>query len=251
MFADLFIRRPVFAIVCSLVILLVGAISIPTLPVEQYPDVSPVQVVVSAEYVGANAQIVEETVTSVLERQINGVEGMRYINSTSSNDGTSTITVTFKQGYDKNVAAIDVQNRIALVEPQLPETVRKAGISVTKQSTGSIIGIALYNEKEGQYSNDFLSNYADLYIADPLKRIDGVGAVRIYGDRRYAMRLWLDPSRLASRHLTAGDVVDALNRQNLQVGAGRIGQPPTTNGQMYQIDLQVQSRLRKSQNLKI
>ena len=245
MFVDTFVKRPVLAIVCATVILLVGVISIPLLPVEQYPDISPVQVVVSAEYVGASAQVVEDTITTVLERQINGVEGMRYMSSTSSNDGASTITVTFKPGYDKNIAAIDVQNRVSLAEPQLPPAVRQSGISVTKQSTGSIIGIALFSDPEGQYDRNFISNYADLYVIDILKRIEGVGAVRTYGERRYAMRLWLDPNRLASRLLTAQDVVDALNQQNLQVGAGRIGQPPAMDGQMYQIDLQVQGRLQE------
>ncbi len=157
MFADFFIKRPVFAIVCSLIILLVGVISILTLPVAQYPDVSPVQIVVSANYPGASAQVVEETVTIVLEQQINGVEGMRYINSTSSNDGTSTIIVTFKQGYDKDIAAVDVQNRVSIAEPRLPEPVRQTGVSVTKQSSNSILGIALYGEKEGEYDDVFIS----------------------------------------------------------------------------------------------
>nr|WP_250125779.1 efflux RND transporter permease subunit [Chroococcidiopsis sp. CCMEE 29] len=245
MLADFFIKRPVFAIVCSLIILLVGVISIPTLPVAQYPDVSPVQIVVSANYPGASAQVVEETVTIVLEQQINGVEGMRYINSTSSNDGTSTIIVTFKQGYDKDIAAVDVQNRVSITEPRLPEPVRQAGVSVTKQSSNSILGIALYGEKEGEYDDVFISNYADLYVLDRIKRIEGVGALRYYGERRYAVRVWLDPMRLASRNLTAQDVVDALNNQNLQVGVGRIGQPPAPKGQMYQIDLQVRGRLKE------
>lgn len=245
MFADFFIKRPVFAIVCSLVILLVGAISLPTLPVAQYPDISPVQVVVTANYTGASAQVVEDTVTTVLERQINGVEGMRYMNSTSSNDGTSTITITFKQGYDKDIAAIDVQNRVAIAEPRLPEVVQQTGVTVTKQSSSSILGIGFFSE-EGKYDDNFISNYADLYVLDTLKRLNGVGAIRIYGERLYAMRLWLAPNRLASRGLTAQDVVDALNRQNSQVGAGRIGQPPAMDEQMYQIDLQVQGRLKEA-----
>ncbi len=245
MFVDFFIKRPVFSIVCAFTILLVGIISIPTLPVAQYPDINPVQVVVSANYIGASAQVVEDTVTSVLERQINGVEGMKYMASNSSNDGTSTITITFEQGYDKDIAAVDVQNRVSIAEPQLPEAVRQTGVTVNKQSSATVVGMAIFSEQEGKYDDNFISNYADLYVLDTLKRIKGVGNIRPYGERRYAMRLWLDPQKLASRQLTAQDVVDKLNKQNLQVGVGRIGQPPAADGQMYQLDLQTQGRLRE------
>jgi len=246
MFVDFFIKRPVFSIVCAIIILLVGVISIPTLPVAQYPDINPVQVVVSANYIGASAQVVEDTVTSVLERQINGVEGMKYMASNSSNDGTSTITVTFEQGYNKDIAAVDVQNRVSIAEPQLPEAVRQTGVTVNKQSSATVVGMAIFSEEEGKYDDNFISNYADLYVLDTLKRIKGVGNIRPYGERRYAMRLWLDPHKLASRQLTAQDVVDKLNKQNLQVGVGRIGQPPAADGQMYQLDLQTQGRLREA-----
>ncbi|MDZ4872151.1 MAG: Efflux pump membrane transporter BepE [Chroococcidiopsis cubana SAG 39.79] len=246
MFSDNFIKRPVLSIVCALVILLVGAIAIPTLPVEQYPDISPVQVVVTGSYIGASAQVVEETVTSVLERQINGVKGMRYMTSSSGNDGTSTITVTFQQGYNQDIAAVDVQNRVAIAEPQLPEDVRRVGIIVRKQSAATVVGIAIYSD-DGRYNSEFISNYADIYILDTLKRINGVGDIFVNGERRYAMRLWLDPNRLASRGLTAQDVANALNEQNLQLGIGRIGQSPTNDGQMYQIDLQAVGRLREPQ----
>ncbi|MEW6498155.1 MAG: efflux RND transporter permease subunit, partial [Cyanobacteriota bacterium] len=148
MFADFFIKRPVFAIVCALIILVVGFISIPTLPVEQYPDISPAQITVTANYVGASAQVVEDTVTTVLERQINGVEGMRYMNSTSSNDGTSMIVITFEQGYDLNVAASDVQNRVLQAEPKLPEVVRQTGVMVSKQSSAIVLAMALYSEDD-------------------------------------------------------------------------------------------------------
>ncbi len=243
MFADFFIKRPVFSIVCAIIILLAGAISIPTLPVAQYPDISPVQVVVTASYIGASAQVVEDTVTNVLERQINGVEGLRYMTSNSANDGTSTITVTFEQGYNKDIAAVDVQNRVSVAEPQLPEAVRQTGVTVNKQSSATVVGMAIFS-KDDRYDDVFISNYADLYILDSLKRIKGVGNVRPYGERRYAMRLWLDPNRLASRGITAQDVVDRLNQQNIQLGIGRIGQPPAADGQMYQVDLQTQGRLK-------
>ncbi|RAM52106.1 MAG: hydrophobe/amphiphile efflux-1 family RND transporter [Hapalosiphonaceae cyanobacterium JJU2] len=245
MFVDFFIRRPVFAIVCSLVIVLLGTVSIPTLPIEQYPDISPVQIVVSANYIGASAEVVEETVTSVLERQINGVEGMKYMTSTSVNDGSSTIKVIFKQGYDKDNAVVNVQNRVKIAEPQLPDAVQQTGVSITKQSNSSVLAVALYSEND-VYDDTFLSNYADLYILDILKRIEGVADIRVYGERRYAMRLWLDPNRLASRGLTAQDVIDALKKQNLQVSVGRIGQPPAFDGQKYQIDILAQGRLKKA-----
>ncbi len=243
MFVDFFIKRPVFATVCAIIILLVGAISIPTLPVAQFPNISPTQVNVTANYVGASAEVVENTVTTLIERQINGVEGMRYMTSSSSNDGTSTITVTFDSSRNKDIAAVDVQNRVSLAEPQLPDAVKQTGVIVNKQSTDILLAIGLYTENK-EYENVFLSNYADLYLTDALRRVKGVGEVRIFGERRYAMRLWLDPNRLAARNLAAEDVVNALNEQNIQVGAGRIGQQPSPDGQMYQIDLRAISRLK-------
>ena len=242
MFVDFFIKRPVFASVCALIILLLGAISIPTIPAARYPEIAPTQINVTANYVGASAEVVENTVTTVLEREINGVEGMRYIDSTSTNNGTSTIRVTFDSSRNRDIAAVDVQNRVALAEPILPEQVQRTGVTVTKQSNDIVLAMGLFTENN-EYDNIFLSNYADLYLVDALQRINGVSEARIFGERRYAMRLWLDPNRLASRNLTAQDVVDALNRQNLQVGAGQIGQPPNPNGQMYQIDLEAVSRL--------
>jgi HAE1 family hydrophobic/amphiphilic exporter-1 len=242
MFVDFFIKRPVFTSVCAIVILLVGAISIPTLPTAQYPEISPIQVNVTANYVGASAEVVENTVTTLLERQINGVEGLKYMTSSSSNNGSSTITVTFDASRNKDIAAVDVQNRVSLAEPQLPEPVQRTGVTVSKQSSNILLAIGLYSEKN-EYDNVFLSNYADLYLVDALKRIGGVSEARIFGERRYAMRLWLDPNRLASRNLTAQDVIDALNEQNIQVGAGQIGQQPSPNEQMYQIDLRALSRL--------
>jgi HAE1 family hydrophobic/amphiphilic exporter-1 len=242
MFVDFFIKRPVFTSVCAIIILLVGAISIPTLPTSQYPEISPTQVNVTANYVGASAEVVESTVTTILERQINGVEGMKYMTSSSSNNGTSTITVTFDASRNKDIAAVDVQNRVSLAEPQLPQPVQQTGVSVSKQSNDILLAIALYSEKQ-EYDTVFLSNYADLYIVDALKRINGVGEARIFGERRYAMRLWLDPNRLASRNLTPQDVINALNEQNLQVGAGQIGQQPAPPDQIYQIDLRAIGRL--------
>ncbi|MBD2363467.1 efflux RND transporter permease subunit [Anabaena minutissima FACHB-250] len=242
MFVNFFIKRPVFTSVCTIIIFLVGAISIPTLPTDRYPEISPTQIIVNANYRGASAEVVEKMVTNVLESQINGVQGMKYMTSSSSNDGGSTITVTFDGSRDKDIAAVDVQNRVSLAQPQLPEAVQRNGVTVSKHSNNILLAIALYSDRQ-EYDNLFLSNYADLYIVDALKRINGVSEARIFGERRYAMRLWLDPNRLASRKLTAQDVIDALDEQNIQVGVGQIGQPPIPADQMYQIDLTAVSRL--------
>ena len=222
--------------------LLVGAISIPTLPTSQYPEIAPPQVTVSTAYVGASAEVVEETVTTVLEREINGVEGMKYMTSNSTNDGISTINVTFELGYDKNIAAVDVQNRVSLAEPQLPPEVRQVGVTVTKQPSNILLVFALFTDNK-EYDNIFISNYTDRYVLDALKRVEGVSEVQLFGERRYAMRLWLDPNKLASRNLNAQDVVDAIEEQNRQVGVGRIGQQPAVDGQQYQIDLRAVGRL--------
>ncbi|MGD1943635.1 MAG: efflux RND transporter permease subunit [Leptolyngbyaceae cyanobacterium] len=241
MFVNFFIKRPVFATVCALILLLVGLISIPTLPIAQFPDISPTQINVTANYIGADAETVEKTVTNILEREINGVEGMRYMTSSSSNSGVSTITVTFDASRDKDIAAVDVQNRVSLAEPQLPETVLQTGVTVSKESSNILLAMSLYTD-DGTYDDIFLSNYADLYIVDALRRVQGVGNVIIFGERTYAVRLWLNPQRLASRNLTADDVVDALREQNVQVGAGQLGQPPSDDSQQFQIDLRAISR---------
>ncbi|MBE9179961.1 efflux RND transporter permease subunit [Oculatella sp. LEGE 06141] len=243
MSVDFFIKRPVFTTVCALIVLLMGAISIPTLPIAQYPDISPKQVVVTTNYIGADAQTVESAVTNIIEREINGVEGLRYMNSSSSNDGTSSVTITFDASRDQDIAAVDVQNRVSAAEPQLPEEVIQSGVTVSKESSSLLMGFALFSETPGEYDSLFLSNYADLYLVDAIKRIEGVGNVQIFGERNYAMRVWLDPRRLASRNLGAQDVVDALQEQNIQASAGRIGQQPAPDDQEFQIDLRAVSRL--------
>ncbi|MCP3169360.1 efflux RND transporter permease subunit [Myxococcus qinghaiensis] len=242
MFTDFFIRRPIFASVLSILITLTGAISIPSLPIEQYPDLSLPEVQVTSTYIGASAETVESAVTTVLERQLNGVQGMRYISSTSSNTGQSAITVTFDQDRDLDIAAVDVQNRVATASPQLPAAVNALGITVNKAQTQLLMAFGLF-DAEGRYDTGFLSNYADVYIRDALLRVKGVGDVRIFGERRFAMRLWLDPTELARRRLQASDVVAALSTQNVQVGAGKVGQAPAPAGQNYQFTLQVQGQL--------
>ncbi len=242
MFVDTFIRRPILASVCSLVIILAGAISIPTLPIAQFPDLAPPQVQIIAFYTGANAQTVETAVTTPLEQAINGVPGMLYMSSSSGNDGTCSITVTFDVTHNIDIAAVDVQNRISQVEGRLPNEVKAVGITVTKASTNFVMGASLYSEN-GQYDELFMSNYMDRFIKDELKRVPGVGDVISFGERKYAMRLWVDPDKLAARGITANDVVDALREQNVQVAAGQIGQMPARKGQQFQISVRAIGRL--------
>ncbi len=242
MFVNFFIRRPVFATVCSLLIILAGAISIPTLPIAQFPQLSPPVVTVNAFYNGANSQAVETSVTTLLEQAINGAEGMRYISSTSGNDGSSTITATFDLDRSLDIAAVDVQNRASSVLGRLPPEVQQTGVTVNKASSDFVCGAGFYSDP-GHYSNLFISNYMDLYVRDAIKRVKGVGDVIIFGERKYAMRLWLDPVRMAKRGLTASDVVNALREQNVQVAAGQIGEAPIPSDQRFQISVRAAGRL--------
>ena len=250
--SNFFIQRPVFATVCSIVITLLGVACIPTLPIAQYPDIAPPQVTVTSNYVGANAEVVESTVTNILERELNGINGVKYIKSTSASTGTSNINLTFDLGRDQDLAAVDVQNRVSTVQSRLPGPVTQTGVQVEKANNNFLLAIGLYSdrdEKAGKdlYDDIYLSNYADLYIADAVKRVKGVGGVQIFGERKYAMRLWLDPERLASRSLTPQEVVAALQEQNIQVGAGQIGQPPAQSGQQYQYAVTAQGRLKDAE----
>ncbi|MFY1828689.1 efflux RND transporter permease subunit [Myxococcus fulvus] len=242
MFVDFFIRRPVFAIVCSILLTLVGLIAIPTLPISQYPDLAPPQVTVTSTYVGASAEVVESAVTIPIEQELNGVEGMRYITSTSGNDGTSQITVTFEPTRDIEVAAVDVQNRVSRAASRLPSQVNQTGIVVNKASSQMLMTVAL-SSPDNRYDAQFLSNYADVNLKDAIKRVRGVGDVRIFGERKFSMRVWLDPTELARRKLTPMDVTRALQEQNLQVAAGQVGQPPSTEEQPYQIAVRARGRL--------
>jgi len=242
LFVDFFIHRPVFATVCALLIILSGAICLPLLPVAMYPTLTPPQVMVTTNYVGANADTVEKAVTIPLEEAINGVEGMRYISSSSTNSGTSSITTTFTTGYNLDIAAVDVQNRVASVQGRLPSAVNASGITITKANFNFVLGAGFYTE-DGRYSPEFLSNYLDVYVKDAIKRVPGVGDVMIFGERKYAMRIWLDPVRLASRALTASDVINALVEQNVEIPAGQLGQQPADLKQSFQIPVRVVGRL--------
>jgi len=242
LFVDFFIHRPVFATVCALLIILGGAVCIPNLPVAMYPTLAPPQVTVSSNYVGADAETVEKAVTIPLEEAINGVEGMRYISSSSTNSGTSEINTTFTTGYNLDIAAVDVQNRVASVQGRLQAAVNSTGISITKSNFNFVFGAGFFT-RDGRYSSEFISNYLDVYVKDALKRVPGVGDVMIFGERKYAMRVWLDPVRMAARGLTATDVVNALVEQNVEIPAGQLGQPPSDAKQAFQIPVRVVGRL--------
>jgi HAE1 family hydrophobic/amphiphilic exporter-1 len=242
MFSRFFIDRPIFACVISIVIVIAGLVAVRTLPIAQYPEISPPTVQVTASYPGANAKVVAETVGQPIEEQVNGVEGMLYMSSTSSNTGSYSLTVTFEVGTELDMAAVRVQNRVAVAEAGLPEEVKRLGISTKKQSTNILLIASLFSP-ENHFDTLYLSNYATLRIKDELARIDGVGDVRIFGARDYSMRVWIDPDKLKARNLTAGDVVAALKEQNVQVAAGMIGQEPAPDGQQFQFTVTTLGRL--------
>jgi HAE1 family hydrophobic/amphiphilic exporter-1 len=242
MFSELFIRRPILATVGSLMIILAGAIAIPTLPIARYPDLTPPSVSVNAFYTGANAQAVESAVTTPLEQVINGVEGMQYMRSSSTSTGFSSIAVTFEIGVDADIAAVNVQNRVNQALGRMPAEVRTNGITVTKNTAGFLGAIGFYSP-DNRYDSLFISNYVDLYVRDAFKRVPGVGNVIIFGERKFAMRLWLDPGKLAGRGITASDVVNALREQNVQVAAGSVGDSPSPVDQLYQLSVRAGGRL--------
>src|SRR5438105_2023250 len=215
MFSNFFIRRPVFASVCALLIILAGVAVLPTLPIAQFPNLAPPQVSVTSSYIGASAQTVETAVTQPLEQQINGAEGMKYMTSSSGNDGSSSITVTFDLNRDPDLAAVDVQNRVNIATGRLPNAVKATGVTVTKAANNFVLGAAVY-APDGRYDPLFMSNYLDVYVRDALKRVPGVADVFIFGERRYSMRLWLDPARMAGRGLGGADVVHVLRAQSVE-----------------------------------
>jgi HAE1 family hydrophobic/amphiphilic exporter-1 len=245
MFVDTFIRRPILSGVCSLVIMLAGVLAIPNMPIAWYPDVAPPTVSVTAVYTGANAETVETSVTTPLEQAINGVEGMLYMSSSSTNSGVSQITVTFDVTRNPDLASVDVQNRVNQAVGRLPAEVRQLGVTVQKVSQNFVSALAVYSES-GEYDALFVSNYIDVYVKDALKRVPGVADVQAFGERKYSMRVWLDPIRLAARQLTAGDIVSALREQNVTVAAGSVGDAPAREGQSYQISVRAAGRLRES-----
>src|SRR5689334_25125170 len=237
-----FIQRPVFASAIAVIMVLSGSICYFLLPVSQFPDITPPQVVVSAVYPGASAQVVADTVTTPLEQQINGVAGMTYMSSSSSNDGSSTITITFNVGYPLDIAAVDVQNRVAQAQGQLPAIVNQGGITISKKNPNILLGVTLYSP-DNSVDLVNISNYAYLQLVDPIKRLPGVGDVTIFGERRYSMRVWLDPDELAKLGITATDVQSAVAEQNVQVVAGKLGQSPAPAGTMFEYQVNALGRL--------
>jgi multidrug efflux pump subunit AcrB len=244
-FSKFFIHRPIFASVLSIVIVLAGGIALFTLPLAQYPEITPPTVEVSASYPGANAQVVADTVAAPIEQQVNGVEGMMYMSSQCTNDGNYTLTVTFKPGSDLNISQVLVQNRESLAEPILPELVKRRGISVKKKSPNVLMIVNLVSADASRTSLE-LSNYATIQIRDELSRLPGVGDITYLGQRDYSMRLWLDPQKMASYNLHPQDVIAAVQAQNIQVAAGQIGQPPTPRGQVTQYIITTLGRLKNS-----
>src|SRR6202023_1670432 len=248
MLARFFIDRPVLAWVMSICIILLGAVAAGSLPVAEYPEVTPPTVRVQANYPGASAQVVADTVAAPIEQQVVGVERMLYMSSQSNNDGSYTLDVTFELGTDVNVAQVLVQNRVAIATPTLPDVVKSVGVTTKKRSPDILMVINLYSDDNPEtgkpyYDQLYMSNYATILLTDVISGIEGVGEARNFTQQDYSMRVWLDPDKLQSRGLTADDVIRVLREQNLQVAAGQIGQPPVPRGQDFQYTLSTLGRL--------
>ena len=238
-----FIDRPKFASVLAIIVLIIGSLAYFSLPVEQYPQIAPPTVQVVATYPGASAEVAAKTVATPLEQEINGVENMLYMSSQSTADGRVTITVTFKLGTDLDNAQVQVQNRVAIAEPRLPETVRRLGITTKKNSPDLMLVVNMYSPN-GTYDQTYIANYAALQIRDQLSRIDGVGDILTFGASQYSMRVWLDPDIIASLDMTASEVVTALQGQNIQVASGTLNQSPVDAGQTaFELNVQTQGQL--------
>ena len=240
-FAHFFITRPRFASVISILIVIIGLLAYFTLPVSQYPEIAPPTITVTATYPGAAPEIIADTVATPIEQEVNGVEGMLYMTSQSTSDGVMTLTVTFKLGMNLDVAQVLVQNRVAIAEPRLPETVRRLGV-VTQKSSPNLMMVVHLLSPDNRYDQLYISNYAYLQIRDVLARFEGIGSIRIFGASEYSMRVWLDPEHLTELNLTASDVVRALQAQNVQVASGTLGEPPMPFPSSFQLAVNTQGR---------
>lgn len=243
MFSKFFIRRPIFATVLAILMLLAGILTVRTLPVAQYPDITPPTVFVMATYPGADAKTVAEAVGVPIEQQVNGVEGMMYMSSSSGSDGSYSLEITFENGTDLDMAAVKVQNRVAQAEPVLPTSVKQQGVNVMSRSSDIILFVALESDEPGRYDGLYLTNYAQLSIVDELARLDGVGQVQAFGSGSYSMRVWLDPEKMRVRGVTPADVTAAIESQNMEVSAGSVGAPPVADGQQFEYTLTSLGRL--------
>src|ERR1043166_4522004 len=241
-FSHFFIDRPIFATVLSLVIVIVGGLAVFQIPVSEFPNILPPTIVVTARYPGANPQVLADTVASPIEQEVNGVEDMLYMSAQCAGDGSMTLTITFKLGTDIDKAQVQVQNRVAVAEPKLPEEVRRFGVTTAKRSPDITLVVNIISP-DGRYDKLYIDNYANLQVKDALARLPGVGNITIFGARDYSMRVWLDPEKVASRGLTASDVVNAIREQNVQVAAGILGQPPMSEGVPFQFTVNAQGRL--------
>ena len=248
MLARFFVDRPVFATVISVVIVLAGLVAMFTLPIAQYPDVTPPTVLVTASYPGANAETVRDTVAAPIEEQVSGVEGMMYMSSRSTNDGAYNLVITFKLGMDSDMAQVLVQNRVSLALPVIPALVQNEGITIKKQSPNTLMIVNLVSPKDpkdhkSRYDSLFLSNYATIYVKDELGRVPGVSGITYMGERDYSLRVWLNPDKMAALGLSATDVVTAITQQNVQVAAGQIGAQPAPPGTQFQLTVNTLGRL--------
>ncbi|MCZ2343704.1 MAG: efflux RND transporter permease subunit, partial [Bacteroidales bacterium] len=248
MFAKIFIERPVMAWVISIVILLFGLAALFNLPIAQYPEIAPPTVSVSANYPGASAKVVADTVAAPIEQQVNGVENMLYMSSTCTNDGVYNLTVTFDLGTDLNMAQVLVQNRVSLATPQLPDEVQRQGLNIKKKSPNILLVVNLYSpvdKNHPEYERDqlYMSNYATIQIKDEIARLTGVGDLTIFGQQDYSMRAWLNPNQLKTFGMTASEVVNAIQEQNKQVATGQLGEEPALPGQAFNLTLSTLGRL--------
>ena len=242
MFSTFFINRPIFATVLSILIVIAGLVSLRSLPVEQYPTITPPTVVVRASYPGANASTIADMVGTPIEQQVNGVEGMLYMSSTSSSTGSYQLTITFEVGTDLDMATVLVENRVNMALSTLPQEVTQIGVTTTKESTNVVMFLSLTSDSP-QYDALFLSNYAALNITNELGRVKGVGNVGLFGMGKYSMRIWLDPDQLTIRGITPADIVSAIQGQNIQVTAGSVGSEPLVRKEAYQYTLETQGLL--------